>query len=108
MRLRATPRTPIRAEADRAPLRRRSAERLLTGTSHDVFLHALTRPVVGNLAWRRFHEVRRRCHDRASETPVERELAAAYCVDDDAGAVGRVPDLELDLRVQRHVAECGA
>jgi hypothetical protein len=36
---------------------------------------------------------------------VERELAAAHGVDDDAGRVGRVPDLELHLHVQRHVAE---
>src|SRR5947199_321559 len=63
-------------------LGRRPAERLLTGTALDVFLHALARPVVRDLARRRLHEVRRRRHDRAAKTPVERELAAAYCVDD--------------------------
>ena len=36
---------------------------------------------------------------------VEGELAAAHGVDDDAGRVRRVPDLELELDVERHVAE---
>src|SRR5207237_5010609 len=103
---------PTRQPQNADPWSRRSsisrsspAERLLTGTALDVFLHALARPVVRDLARRRLHEVRRRRHDRAAEAPVERELAAAYCVDDDSGAVRRVPDLELYLRVQRYVAE---
>jgi hypothetical protein len=33
------------------------------------------------------------------------QLAAADGVDDDAGGVRRVPDLELELDVERHVAE---
>src|SRR5205823_14041473 len=104
-RRRASPKTPIRGADGPASLGRRPAERLLTGTALDVFLHALARPVVRDLARRRLHEVRRRRHDRAAEAPVERELAAAYCVDDDSGTVRRVPDLELYLRVQRYVAE---
>src|SRR5438309_8951899 len=103
----ASPRTPIRAAGGRAPLRR-SAEGLLTGASLDVFLHAFTRPVVGDLARRRFHEVRRGRHDRPSEAPIERELATAYCVDDHSSAVWRVPYLELDLGVQGDVAEGGS
>jgi hypothetical protein len=41
----------------------------------------------------------------AADAVVERELAAAHAVDDDAGRVRRVPDLELHLEVERHVAE---
>src|SRR5438477_975401 len=102
---RASPKTPPRGATGPAPLGRRPAQRLLTGTALDVFLHALARPVVRDLARRRLHEVRRRRHDGAAEAPVERELAAAYCVDDHTGAVRRVPNLELDLRVQRYIAE---
>src|SRR5438045_8637521 len=101
----ATPRTPIRGAGGPTPLGRGSAERLLTRTSLDVFLHALTRLVVRDLARRRLHEIGRRRDDRASEAPIEGELAAAYCVDDHPRAVWRVPDLELDLTVQRDVAE---
>src|SRR5205809_4936296 len=104
-RRRASPKTPIRGADGPASLGRRPAERLLTGTALDVFLHAFARTVVRDLARRRLHEVRRRRDDRASEAPIERELAAAYCVDHDAGAVRRVPDLQLDLRIQRDVAE---
>src|SRR2546421_6918695 len=103
----ATPRTPIRGADGPTSLGRGSAERLLTRTSLDVFLHALTRSVVRDLARRRLHEIRRRRHDRPSEASVEGKLAAAYCVDDHSRAVGRVPDLELHLGVERHVAERG-
>src|SRR2546430_8909261 len=101
----ARPRTPIRGADGPTPLGRGSAERLLTRTAFDVFLHAFTRLVVRDLARRGLHEIGRRRDDRASEAPIEGELAAAYCVDDDARAVRRVPDLELDLRVQRNVAK---
>ena len=57
---------------------------------------------------RRLHEVRRRAEQRATDAAVERELRAAHRVDDDAGRVGRVPDLELELDVERHVAEVAA
>src|SRR5438094_515422 len=101
----ASPRTPSREPVGRASLARCPAQRLLTRAPLDVFLHALTRPVVGDLARRRLHEVRRWSHDRAPEVSVKSELAAADCVDHHAGTVGGVPDLELDLRVQRDVAE---
>src|SRR5438552_16861775 len=91
---RASPKTPTRGGDGPASLGRRPAERLLTGTALDVFLHALARPVVRDLARRRLHEVRRRGHDRAAQAPVERELPAAYCVDDDYDAVRQVPELE--------------
>ncbi len=40
-----------------------------------------------------------------ADAVVQRELAQAHGVDDDARRVRRVPDLELHLDVQRHVAE---
>ena len=43
-----------------------------------------------------------------ADLPVERYLAAAQRVNDDAGAVGRVPDLKLELYVHGHFAEIGA
>src|SRR6185503_18863427 len=51
------------------------------------------------------HEVRRRSDERPAQSAVEPELAAADRVDDDAGAVRRVPDLELELSVEGHVTE---
>ena len=42
---------------------------------------------------------------RAAEAAVERQLGAAHGVDHDAGRVRRVPDLQLQLDVQRHIAE---
>src|SRR5207302_9005241 len=66
---------------------------------------ALARPVVRDLPRGRFHEVRRWRDDRPAEATVESELAAADRVDDDARAVGRVPHLELHLRVERYVTE---
>ena len=46
--------------------------------------------------------------ERATDAAVERELAAAHRVDDHAGRVRRVPHLELELDVERHVAEVAA
>ena len=54
---------------------------------------------------RRLHEVRARAVELAADAVVEGELAAAHGVDDDAGRVRGVPHLELELEVQRHVAE---
>ena len=64
--------------------------------------------VVVVLHRRRLHEVRRRAEQRAADAAVERELGAAHRVDDHAGRVGRVPHLELQLDVERHVAEVAA
>src|SRR3954466_10489094 len=54
---------------------------------------------------RRLHEVRRRGKDRTTDAAVEGDLAATQPYDDDPRRVGGVPDLELVLHVQRHVAE---
>ena len=54
---------------------------------------------------RGLHEVRRRRQDRAADAAVLGDLRGADGVDDDAGRVGRVPDLELVLEVQGHLAE---
>ena len=66
------------------------------------------RLVVVVLHRRRLHEVRRRAEQRAADAAVEGDLGAAHGVDDHAGRVGRVPHLELELDVERHVAEVAA
>ena len=64
--------------------------------------------VVVVLHRRRLHEVGRRAEQRATDAPVEGHLGAAHGVDDHAGRVGGVPDLELELQVERHVTEVPA
>src|SRR3954453_5346676 len=54
---------------------------------------------------RALHEVRRRRDDRAADAAVLGDLRGADGVDDDAGAVRGVPDLELVLEVERDVTE---
>src|SRR4051794_36554093 len=65
----------------------------------------VARLVVGALVVRRLHEVRARAVELAADAVVERQLQAAHGVDHNAGRVGRVPHLELELGVQRHAAE---
>src|SRR3990170_1416591 len=61
----------------------------------------LVRPLLG----RGLHEVRGGGQEGALEAAVHGDLAAADRVDDDAGRVRRVPDLELELDVDRLVPE---
>src|SRR6478735_3983644 len=68
-------------------------------------LGQLVRLVVLDLLRWRLHEVRARRDKRAGDAVVQGELRQTDCVDDDAGRVRRVPYLELQLDVQRHVAE---
>src|SRR5689334_3412200 len=60
---------------------------------------------VGELLGRRLHEIARGADERARDAAIERELGATHGIDDDAGRVRRIPDLELHLTVDRHVAE---
>src|SRR5262245_10319001 len=69
----------------------------LTG---DELLHRLVRLFVAVLNGRRLHEVGARRQDRAADAAVLSDLRGAYGVDDDAGGVRGVPDLELVLQVQ--------
>ena len=71
----------------------------------DERLDAVERDVVVDLLGRALHEVARRRDERALQAAVEAQLQAADRVGDDAGAVGAVPDLELELGVERHVTE---
>src|SRR3712207_8083267 len=57
---------------------------------------------IRELFGRRLHEIARGRHERSADASVERELGAAHGVDDDAGGVRAVPNLELDLGVERH------
>src|SRR5207253_10196208 len=50
-------------------------------------------------------EVARRPDESAPDAAVAGKLRAAHRVDDDAGRVRRIPDLELELDVERHAAE---
>ena len=71
----------------------------------DELLGLLARLVVGPLAVRRLHQVAGRPVELAGDAVVERQLDDPHRVDHDAGRVRRVPDLELQLDVERHVAE---
>ena len=66
------------------------------------------RVVVRDLHRRRLHQVRARAFERAGDAVVQRQLREPNGVDHDAGRVRRVPHLELQLDVQRHVAEARA
>src|SRR6267143_353791 len=82
------------------------AGRSWTSTARLLFagdepLQAVTGHVVRPLLGRRFHEVGRRGQQASLEPPVQGELAATDGVDHDAGRVRRVPDLELQLHVDR-------
>src|SRR6202043_1052557 len=74
----------------------------------DELLHQALCLVVAVLDGRRLHEVRAWALQRAADAAVERQLGAAHGVDDDAGGVGRVVHLELELDVEGHVAEVAA
>ena len=70
----------------------------------DEGLDAVVGDVVVDLDRRALHEVRAGGNQRTGQAAVEPELRAADRIGDDAGAVRRVPDLELELEVERHVA----
>src|SRR6185312_8604163 len=74
----------------------------------DELLDGVARLVVEVLHRRGLHEVGRGRQDRAADAAVQGDLRAAHRVDDDAGGVRGVPDLELVLQVQRDVAEGAA
>src|SRR6185503_7527023 len=76
----------------------RTADLLLAA---DEGLHAGAALLVGELHGRGLQEVRRRRDDRAADAAVLGDLGGADRVDDDAGRVGGVPDLELVLEAQR-------
>ena len=71
----------------------------------DERLDQLAGDLVVMLDRRRLHEVRGRPLQRPRDVAVEGQLGAAHRVDDHAGRVRRVPDFELQLDVERHVAE---
>src|SRR6185437_702326 len=71
----------------------------------DELLHQVAAGAVVELLRRGLHEVGAGRGDRAADAAVLGDLAGAQRVDDHAGRVRRVPDLELVFQVQRHVAE---
>src|SRR5665647_3551773 len=72
----------------------------------DERLELLAAEVVRALHWRGLHQVRRSGDQGAADATVLGDLRRTDAVDDDAGRVGGVPDLELVLQVERDVAEC--
>src|SRR4051794_12902635 len=77
----------------------------LTRVLGDELLGVLARLRVGPLVVRRLHQVARGAVQLAGDAVVQRQLHDPDGVDDDAGGVGRVPDLELELEVEGYVAE---
>src|SRR4030095_198496 len=73
--------------------------------ARDEALDPVVRHVVRPLLGRRLHQPGGRRAEGALEAPGERALAGANGVDDDPGGVGRVPHLELELDVNRLIAE---
>src|SRR5690348_17163826 len=71
----------------------------------DVGLDGRAGLVVDVLHRWRLHQVRRGRQQRAADLTVEGDLRRADGVDDDAGGVRRVPDLELEFGVERYVTE---
>src|SRR3990172_7309323 len=71
----------------------------------DELLREDARLLVRELLGRRLHEVGAGARQGAGDAAVKGQLAAADRVDDDAGGVGAVPDLQLRLQVQGHFAE---
>src|SRR3954452_25303602 len=67
-----------------------------------------TRFLVGKLFRRRIHEIARRARQGAPKTAIHRQLCAADGVDDYAGGIRRIPDLQPHLGAQWYAAERGA
>ena len=76
-----------------------------SGVLRDESLGVVVCHGVGHLHRRRLHQVGARLLERTADAVVQRQLAAAHGVGHDARRVGRVPDLELRLEGERHVAE---
>ena len=92
--------------------RGRLARRRRAGSAVDVAadegLDLGAAEVVGHLHGWGLHQVGGGGQDGAADAAVEGDLGGADGVDDDAGAVGGVPDLELVLEVEGDVAEGAA
>src|SRR5450631_4723429 len=71
----------------------------------DVGLEHGATQVIGALHRRGLHQVGRGGQQCATDATVLGDLGCTDAVDDDASRVGGVPDLELVLEVERHVAE---
>src|SRR5690606_37433557 len=66
---------------------------------------ALPRFSGSELLRRGLHEVARGAEQGTAGAATERELGAAYRVDDDAGRVRGIPDFKLQFGIERHTAE---
>src|SRR5579885_3376314 len=66
---------------------------------------AFSRLMIGVLAGRRLHEIARWPDQRPADAAIERNPGAAHRVDDNACGIRRVPDFQLQFRVERHAAK---
>src|SRR5919201_4781813 len=80
----------------------------LAGVGADELLGELARLLVGALRVRGLHQIARGAIELPADPVVERQLHDPHRVDHDPGRVGRIPHLELELDVQRHVTERAA
>src|SRR4051794_39561772 len=76
--------------------------------ARDEALESCPGDVVRPLLGRGLHQPGRRSAEGALDPAIERDLARANGVDHHARGVGRVPDLELQLDVDRLIAEAAA
>src|SRR5437764_1361156 len=108
-RTRCAPRSARRARANSGAACGGTGPRDMDRSAGDVALDELLDGVPGHrvrvLHRRRLHEVARRRQQRAADPAVHRDLAGPQRVDDDARRVGRVPHLQLEIDIQRYVAE---
>src|SRR5687768_16109084 len=88
-------------------MNRANRSRLADRFVHELFASQLG-VAVQHLLGRVLHRPRADRLERAGDSRVARELAAADGVDDDPGAVGRVLNAEAQLEVHWHAAEAGA
>jgi hypothetical protein len=65
-------------------------------------------PIFGELFGRRLHEIAAGAGQGTGDAAIERQLGATHGVDHHPGGIGRIPDLQLELGVERDATEGGA
>src|SRR5690348_7443507 len=78
---------------------------MLRGGLPDKTFDHLACFIIMILDWGRFHEVGRWREERAADVVIQRQLGTTQRIDDDTRRIRRVPDLELQLDIERYVAK---
>src|SRR5882757_5592549 len=63
--------------------------------------------LVGKLARRRFHVIAGWTNNSAAHPAIQRNLGAPDGIDNDARRIWRIPDFELQFKIERGAAETG-